>query len=253
MTGHCSSWMPAVVLVLLALGAPAWGAARGGRSDLNTGEVFPSDNGALFENPGALPQSATAFEGLVGLESDLTAEVSLVGSGRRLGWGLGAIYLSSSNQEAFGGLGLGTGEMGLGLTGLYDIDSKSFDADAGLQFGGKSGLGFAAVARGLNGGPDEYVGGVGYRQAGRFQLEADLLYFPVAGGDDRIDLSPGLSVNVTGAFSLMVGYAIRVQPSVGGGKFEAGAALRLGSRVALEYLYQQPIRPEHSVGAKIAL
>lgn len=245
--------MPAVVLALLAMGTPAWGAAGGGRSDLNTGVVFPSDNGALFENPGALPQSVTAFEGLVGLESDLTAEVSLVGNTRRLGWGLGAEYLSSSNQAVFGGLGLGSGEMGLGLTGQYNIDSKSFDANAGLQFGGKSGLGFAAVARGLNGGPGEYAGGVGYRQAGRFQLEADLHYFPVDGGDDRIHLSAGLGVNVTGAFSLMVGYVIQVQPSVGSGKFKADAALRLGSRVALEYLYQQSVLPEHSVGAKIAL
>ncbi len=246
------AWIPAVVIALLGIGASAWGASRGGRSGLSTGEVFPSDNSALFESPGALPQSATAFEGLVGLASDVTAQASLVGNTRRLGWGLGATYFSSSNRSLFGGLGIGTGEIGLGLTGRYNIATESFDADAGLQFGGKSGLGFAVVARGLNGGPDVYVGGIGFRQAGRYQLEADLSLVPIDVGDDLIDLSAGLGVTLTGTFSLMVGYSLPLQPSGGDGDFRAGAALWLGGRVALKYLYKFTLA-DHTVGVKIAL
>lgn len=236
-------------LFVLFLSFSVYAKSSGGRVDLSSGIVLPSDNSAVYENGSQLVHSEKTIEALIEpTGGNLDFEATFVGSMNSLGYGFGADYIGQS-FTLLGGLGYGSESFRFGLDTAYNIDSSNLNLDAGVGIGRKNGLSFAFVATDLTDGVTSLIGGVGYRKSGMFRFEADLEYFI---SSNYLFLDPAVGFELMGGkVSILGGYRILISPS-GSGSFRFGFNWWVDQKFSIEYLYRFRLG-EHAFGVKIAL
>lgn len=251
MNRYVSSGLKTFIPALVCAFCFSWSAHAAGEKDrinLSTGVVFPSTNSALVENAARLTAADKIVEFLVEpTGGDLDLEGTVVGNTGWVGYGAGADYFGT-DLIALGGLGFDAKSFALGLGLQYNIDASRLGADLGFYLGDKKGIGIGVVAKGVVGGMDALISGIGYG-GDYYHLEVDM--------ENLIDseilyISPAASLDAgSDRVSFSLGYRIPLS-NEGDGELRAGIVVWVGYQMALEYLYHSYLG-DHTIGLKWAL
>lgn len=190
----------AAVAFLVIGTTPAFAKNSMGRNTFNAGVAFPSDTQATTTNPAALKYSMMELEIRGGSNTSFNlfaADGAFAGSSKYVGFGVSGGYYGIGGTGfglVNGGLGFGTDMFAVGANVSFQTLTQTVGVNAGIQVGGKDGVGFGLTANGLTAGLTSITGGIGFRQPGSFLVELDGTYTITGGG---LSLTPMIAAELS--------------------------------------------------------
>ncbi len=223
----------ASIFAVLTLGTTAF-AAKGsmGRS-VGAGLAFPSSNQALNVNPSALPEAESmSLQGLWGFETE-EPSVSLVGSQKSVGWGLGWMDNGTTNRFD-GGFGVNLGGLMVG-TDLYTTDFDGVDGDVALTFE-LSKIRLVTAFRGIDNGIDQFALGLGFN-VNNLLISLDMYKNLPWADSDVYGFDTSFAYNA-GKVSVGAGYDFIYNDGIENGEIHGDIAFAITNSIVIEGHYR---------------
>jgi len=240
------------LVATIAIATASFAATSGskGRS-VGAGLSFPSSHQALHVNSSTLAEvDGMSMQGLWDFQNEEPA-VTLVGSQKSFGWGLGWMDNGTTNRYD-AGIGINLGGMLVGAN-LYTSDFEGLNGDVTTTIDltkFRVALGFRAIDNGL----DRFNAGVGFN-VNKLLISLDMYKNLPWDRDDLYGLDTSVAYN-GGTVGFGLGYDFYYLNGLGDGDLHADLSLTVTKSVALEGHYRltpgyDSSIPDFSAGARI--